>query len=203
MHQLILQLRMRLHKIFFLFMMAVFGCNQPYSIKPKGYQQIDLPVKQYQLFSEKEYPYAFEYPTYAVIDKEVRYMGKDKSKDAWLNIKYPQFGATLYLSYNQINTSIRIDTLVRDAYVFANNHNSKANFLEDSAFEISKNVKGVFFHIGGDVATAYQFFATDSTRHFLRAALYFETTPNEDSLAPIQQYLLKDMQHMVNTLRWK
>jgi hypothetical protein len=71
-------------------MMALFGCNQPYSIKPKGYQQIDLPVKQYQLFSEKEYPYAFEYPTYAVLDKEVRYMGKDKSKDAWLNIKYPQ-----------------------------------------------------------------------------------------------------------------
>ncbi|MFM1757119.1 MAG: hypothetical protein RL621_2108, partial [Bacteroidota bacterium] len=138
-----------------------------------------------------------------VIDKQVSYLGKDKSKEAWLNIKYPLFGATLYLSYNKINTTIRLDTLVRDAYTFANNHNSRANFIEDSAFEINQNIKGVFFHIGGDVATSYQFFTTDSARHFLRAALYFETTPNEDSLAPINQYLLKDMQHMVNTLRWK
>ena len=39
-------------------------------------------------------------------------------------------------------------------YTFANNHNSKANFIEDSAFEINQEVKGVFFHIGGDVATS-------------------------------------------------
>lgn len=179
------------------------GCNQPFSVKPKGYQQIDLPAKQYQVFSETGYPYSFEYPIYATIDKQVSYLGNDKSKDAWLNIRYPQFGATLYLSYNKINANAKIDTLVRDAYTFANNHNSKANFIEDSAFEINQEVKGVFFHIGGDVATSYQFFATDSTRHFLRAALYFETTPNEDSLAPINQYLFKDMQRMVRTLRWK
>ena len=194
---------MQLRKLFFFFFLIGLGCNQPYSVKPKGYQQIDLPAKQYQVFSETGYPYSFEYPVYATIDKQVSYLGNDKSKDAWLNIRYPQFGATLYLSYNQINASTKIDTLVRDAYTFANNHNSKANFIEDSAFEINQKVKGVFFHIGGDVATSYQFFATDSTRHFLRAALYFETTPNEDSLAPINQYLFKDMQRMVRTLRWK
>ena len=177
--------------------------NQPYVIKPKGYQQIELPAKQFQSFSEAGYPYSFEFPTYAVIDKNVNYLGTDMRKEAWLNIRYPQFGATLFVSYNDITPKTSLDTLVRDAYTFANNHNSKANFIEDSAFEVNDQVKGVFFHIGGDVATAYQFFATDSTRHFLRAALYFETTPNEDSLAPINQYLFKDMQRMVRTLRWK
>lgn len=194
---------MQLRKLFFFFILFGLGCNQPYSVKPKGYQQIDLPAKQYQSFSENGYPYSFEYPIYGFIDNQVSYLGNDKSKDAWLNIRYPQFGATLYVSYNKVNATTKIDTLVRDAYTFANNHNSMANFIEDSAFEISQNVKGVFFHIGGDVATSYQFFVTDSTRHFLRAALYFETTPNEDSLAPINQYLFKDMQHMVRTLRWK
>ena len=194
---------MQLRKLFFFFFLINLGCNQPYSVKPKGYQQIDLPAKQYQVFSETGYPYSFEYPVYATIDKQVSYLGNDKSKDAWLNIRYPQFGATLYVSYNKINARVKIDTLVRDTYTFANNHNSRANFIEDSAFEINQNVKGVFFHIGGDVATSYQFFATDSTKHFLRAALYFETTPNEDSLAPINQYLFKDMQRMVRTLRWK
>lgn len=182
---------------------GLVACNQPYVIKPKGYQQIELPVKQYQSFSELGYPYSFEFPNYAVIDKDVSYLGVNKTKDAWLNIRYPQFGATLFVSYNHITPKTSLDTLVRDAYTFANNHNSKASFIEDSAFEVNNQVKGVFFHIGGDVATSYQFFATDSTRHFLRAALYFETTPNEDSLAPINQYLFKDMQHMVRSLRWK
>lgn len=185
--------------------LLIFGiaCNQPYILKPKGYQQIELPKKQYQVFSEPGYPYAFEYPVYAVIDKNASYLGADKSKDAWLNIRYPQFGATLYISYNSISPKASLDTLVRDAYTFANNHNNKASFIEDSAFDINPSVKGVFFHIGGDVATSFQFFATDSSRHFLRAALYFETTPNEDSLAPINQYLFKDMQQMVRSLRWK
>lgn len=194
---------MQFPKLFFFFIVFGLSCNQPYSIKPKGYQQVDLPKKQYQLFEENNYPYSFEYPSYAIIDKQVNYLGNDKSKDAWLNIRYPKFGATLYISYNRINAQIKLDTLVRDAYTFVNNHNSRANLIEDSAFEINQYVKGVFFHIGGNVATSYQFFATDSTRHFLRAALYFETTPNEDSLAPINQYLFKDMQHMVRTLRWK
>ena len=195
---------MRLYKYFFSFLLIGFAsCNQTYTIKPSGYQKIQLPAKQYQTFNLPGYPYTFDYPTYAVVEQQVSYLGKDKSKDAWLNIRYPQFGATLYISYNAINAKVNIDTLVRDAYTFANNHNSKANFIEDSAYEVNKAVKGVFFHIGGDVATTYQFFATDSTTHFLRAALYFETTPNEDSLAPINQYLFKDMQQMVRSLRWK
>ncbi len=203
MHLIIIQSLMRYNKLFFFFVIIALGCNQPYAVKPKGYQQIILPTKQYQQFSENGYPYIFEYPTYAVIDKQVSYLGTNKSKDAWLNIRYPQFGATLYLSYNAIHGATSLDTLVRDAYNFANHHQSKASLIEDSAYEVNKNSRGVFFHIGGEVATAYQFFATDSSRHFLRAALYFETTPNEDSLAPINQFLFKDMQHMVRTLRWK
>lgn len=185
---------MRLLSRLLFLMMLIVSCNDPYTIKPKGYQQINLPTKQYQQFSESTYPYVFEYPTYAVVDKV---------KNNWLNIRYPQFGATLFISYNKILQDQTLDTLVRDAYTFANNHNSKASFIEDSAFEVNQHIKGVFFHIGGDVATAYQFFATDSTKHFLRAALYFDTTPNEDSLAIVNQFLFKDMQQMVRSLRWK
>lgn len=185
---------MRLYSKLLFILLFGFACNQPYTIKPKGYPQTQFPIKQYQSFSESAYPYAFDYPNYAVVDKD---------KNNWLNIRYPQFGATLYISYNTISTKTSIDKLVNDAYVFANNHNSKASFIEDSSFVVNDKVKGVFFHIGGDVATTYQFFATDSTNHFLRAALYFDTTPNEDSLTPANLFLFKDMQQMVRTLRWK
>jgi len=53
------------------------------------------------------------------------------------------------------------------------------------------------------VATPYQFFLTDSTHHFFRGALYYDATPNQDSLAPVNAFLLEDIQHILNTFRWK
>jgi hypothetical protein len=53
------------------------------------------------------------------------------------------------------------------------------------------------------VATAHQFFLTDSTKHFLRGALYFDATPNEDSLRPVNAFLQAEMKHLIQTFRWK
>ncbi len=196
-----------MYKSFFIIVLVglLFGlaCNSPFIPKHKGYQSMEFPKKNYAIFNKPNYPYTFEFPVYAQIDDQVAYFGTDKKKDAWLNMRFPNYGATLYISYNKITKPSMIDTLVRDAYTFANNHNNKASFIEDSSFSNSNGVRGVFFHIGGDVATSYQFFVTDSSRHFFRGALYFDTTPNEDSLAPINAFLFKDMQHLVNSFRWK
>jgi gliding motility-associated lipoprotein GldD len=61
----------------------------------------------------------------------------------------------------------------------------------------------VYFTLKGNAATANQFFATDSVKHFLRGALYFEATPNEDSLRPVNNFLREDLKHLINTLQWK
>jgi gliding motility-associated lipoprotein GldD len=65
------------------------------------------------------------------------------------------------------------------------------------------HITGVFFKLTGSVATAKQFFLTDSTKHFLRGALYFDATPNEDSLKIVNDFLQQDMYHMINTFQWK
>jgi hypothetical protein len=36
----------------------------------------------------------------------------------------------------------------------------------------------------------------------LRGALYFDVTPNADSLRPINEFLKVDMEHMLETLKW-
>lgn len=64
-------------------------------------------------------------------------------------------------------------------------------------------IGGVFFNVGGNAATAKQFFVTDTTRNFLRGALYFDSAPNEDSLGIVNLFLQKDMAHLINTFRWK
>ena len=178
------------------------ACNSPFVPKNKGYSNIQFPEKKYQAFNEATYPYSFEYPVYAQIDNKVDYFGASQKSSAWININFPQNGGTIYVSYRTIQPH-QLDTLIKDAYTFANNHNSKASFIEDSVFTTENGVHGVFFHIGGNVATSYQFFLTDSVHHFFRGALYFDTTPNEDSLAPVNAFLFKDLTHLVNTFRWK
>ena len=53
------------------------------------------------------------------------------------------------------------------------------------------------------MATPLQFWMTDSAHHFLRATLYFNFTPNNDSLQPVIEYLRDDALHLVNTFAWK
>ena len=61
----------------------------------------------------------------------------------------------------------------------------------------------MFFKVSGEVATANQFFLTDSTKHFLRGALYFNVAPNQDSLMPVNAFLIEDVRHLINTFQWK
>jgi len=82
-------------------------------------------------------------------------------------------------------------------------HTLKATSIEDSLMHTPLGISGVFFNVGGNAATGKQFFVSDTTRHFLRGALYFDTTPNEDSLSVVSNFLQKDMLHLINTFQWK
>ena len=178
------------------------ACNSPYTIKNKGYSKLFFPTKSYQVFNQTNTPYSFEYPIYAVIDEDVNKQRTGLQKGKWLNIRFPGQEATIYVSYVAMQAK-QLDTLIRDAYTFANNHNNRASSITDSVFQNKQGVEGIFFTIGGEVATPYQFFLTDSTHHFFRGALYYDATPNQDSLAPVNAFLLEDIQHILNTFRWK
>jgi gliding motility-associated lipoprotein GldD len=68
--------------------------------------------------------------------------------------------------------------------------------------KVNDNVGGILYEIGGDAASPIQFFVTDSTNHFLRGALYFNSAPNADSLAPAIKYAKEDIMKMITTLKW-
>jgi gliding motility-associated lipoprotein GldD len=106
------------------------------------------------------------------------------------------------VSYKKIGDN-KFDKLVTDAFSLTNKHNSKAYSIDETIITTPNNIHGIFFNVGGDVATANQFFLTDSTKHFLRGALYFDAAPNADSLAIVNKFLLEDMKHLINTFKWK
>jgi gliding motility-associated lipoprotein GldD len=178
------------------------SCNSSYTPKPTGYFKINFPNHHYRSFDVPGYPYTFDYPVYARIVKDSTYFGEPTENPWWINVEFPDFNGRIYISYKEIG-KINLDTLIRDAYRLSNKHNTMAYSIEDTAFVTPNSVYGVYFTVGGNVATANQFFVTDSVRHFLRGALYFDATPNADSLGIVNNFLLTDLKHLVNTLRWR
>jgi len=180
----------------------ITACNSPYTPKPKGYFKINFPEKKYQTFDVAGYPYTFEYPVYAQVLKDSTFFNAQAENPWWINIDFPQFNGRIYISYKAIGAN-QLDKLVNDAFKLTNKHTTKASSIDEMLINTPNNIYGVFFNVGGDVATANQFFVTDSSRHFLRGALYFDATPNQDSLGIVNDYLVKDMQHLINTFKWR
>ena len=179
------------------------SCNSDYTVKPRGYFKIDFPEKKYQQFENPAYPYSFEYPVYGEIVKDSLFFEEETENPYWINIDFPRFNGRIHMSYKQVGKN-HFDSLVNDAFTLSyKQHTYKASAIEPVPFTTPNNLSGVYFSLKGNTATANQFFATDSTRHFLRGALYFEAAPNEDSLRPVNDFLQKDLQHLINTLRWR
>ena len=180
----------------------LLACNSPYTYKKRGYFRIDLPEKKYQVFNKEGYPYSFEYPVYGQVIKDTSFFGDATENPWWINIDLPQFAARIYISYKQIGKS-NFDSLVNDGFKLAyKQHTDVSTGIEDSSISTPHNVEGVYFSLAGNTATANQFFVSDSTRHFLRGALYFDATPNADSLGVVNEFLKTDLKHLINTLRW-
>jgi gliding motility-associated lipoprotein GldD len=178
------------------------SCNSDYTPKPQGYFRIDFPERKYQVFDQPGYPYSFEYPVYGRIVKDSTFFGEATENPWWINVDFPQFAGRIYVSYKEIG-KYRFDTLVKHAFQLTGKHSARAYSIDDSVIATKNGVHGMFFSVGGDVATSNQFFLTDTTRHFLRGALYFDATPNADSLGLVNSFLLEDMKHLINTFRWK
>jgi gliding motility-associated lipoprotein GldD len=175
----------------------IAGCEGNYTPKPRGYFRFDLPEKQYQMF-DTTYPYKFEYPVYGKISKPE----SSTAEPYWINIAIPQYNATIYLSYKDIKNSL--PELLEDTYQLVYKHTVKADAISDQPFvNASKNVYGFLYELGGNTATAVQFYVTDSIQNFMRGSLYFYSEPNKDSLAPLINSFKEDIQHIMETVQWK
>lgn len=189
--------------IIFSFVLAS-ACNSNYTYKKKGYFRVDLPEKAYQIFNQPGYPYSFEYPVYAQVFRDSTFFEEKAENPWWINIDIPQLGGRIYISYKEIGGRNKFDSLVNDGFKMAyKQHTDVSTGINDSLIRTPNGIGGIYFSLAGNTATANQFFLTDTTRHFLRGALYFDATPNEDSLSVVNEFLKQDLAHLINTLKWK
>jgi gliding motility-associated lipoprotein GldD len=176
------------------------ACRENYSPKPRAYFRIALPEQAYQPLAE-ETPFAFEYPLYAQWVPDTRPL----AEPFWGDLSFPSFRGTVHLSYKQIASHEDLLTYMEDSRGFVQRHIPKATGIrEEVMIWPDREVYGILYEIHGkEAASPLQFFVTDSVRHFLRGALYFDVTPNNDSLAPVIRRLEKDIRHMLHTLTWE
>jgi len=182
---------------------TLLACNSNYVYPKRGYFKIDFPEKKYQLFNQAGYPYTFEYPVYGSVVKDTSFFGDATENPWWVNIELPRFNARIYISYKEVGRN-NFDSLVNDGYKLAyKQHTDVSTGIEDNPISTPNGVAGVYFSLAGNTATANQFFVSDSVKHFLRGALYCDATPNADSLCIVNDFLKKDLEHLINTLKWR
>lgn len=174
-----------------------YACRETFTPKPRGYFRIELPEKKY-IRLDSTASYSLDYPAYATIQPDPSPLAEPD----WINIAFPKFNARIHITYKNIEDNLY--EILEDNIKLAYNHSVKADAIDDRIFMDENNkVFGIVFQIRGNAASPVQFFATDSVKHFLRGALYFQSRPNKDSLAPVVDFITDDIFHMMETIRWK
>jgi len=184
---------------FMAYMIVFFiSCRESPVPRPKGYFRIDLPEKEYVLL-DSVLPFTFEYPTCAEIAPDLY----SPDNPFFINIYYPEFKGSVHLSYKEVTANLA--ELLEDTRLLVMKHIPRATAIRElPVMDPDHHIYGMIYDIrGSGTASPYQFYLTDSTRHFLRGALYFRVTPNNDSLAPVIDFIIQDIDHLMETLEWK
>ncbi len=175
------------------------GCHGNTDLTPKrqGYFRIALPERKYAQYNT-DAPFTFEYPDYAKALRD----SNTQMNSYWINLVFPRFRCNVYMSYLTVDTNV--DAYIDECRKFVVKHEVKASAISEREVENSKDkIYGVIYDIEGNAASNMQFYLTDSTRNFVRGALYFYAVPNKDSLEPVVKFIKEDINHLVETFRWK
>jgi len=179
------------------FSFLFISCQESYTPKARAYFRIHYPEHRYTSYTNP-CGFAFKLPEYARVEQD----HSEEAEPCWYNIVYMPFNAKLHISYKMIENPKNFYELTEESRDFVYRHSVKASEISENMILNDHGLGGVFYELEGSTATAVQFFVTDSSKYFLRAALYFEDKINRDSLDPIIDFLKVDIKEMIKTIHW-
>jgi gliding motility-associated lipoprotein GldD len=182
-----------------LLIVMCYACGSDPIPKPKAYLRLEYPTPQYARIST-QLPFTFDKNILADDLSQIK-ISRDQ-KSVGLDLNYSQLKGTIYLTYKSVNNNL--EDYLLDAQNITQKHTQKADEITEQKFIDAKNrVYGMFYEVGGNAASQSQFYVTDSINHFVTGSLYFYAKPNYDSILPAADYLKKDIQHIMETIKWK
>ena len=186
--------------VLLLLVLCCVACGNDPVPKPKAFLRLDYPKHQY-VETQTALPFTFEKNSFATDISDVR-ISRDQ-KTYGIDITYPSLKDTIYITYKKV-TNDNLELLLMDAQNITQKHSQKADEITEQPYiNPERKVYGMFYEVGGNAASQSQFYVTDSTRHFITGSLYFYTKPNYDSILPAAHYLKRDIQHLMETIKWK
>lgn len=188
------------HLFLFIIIICSFSCGSDPIPKPKAFLRLDYPAHQYIKVNSK-LPFNFEKNMFAKDVSNIKVSPNQKSYG--LEITYPKLKGTIYITYKEVLNN-DLEPYLLDAQNITQKHSQKADeIIEQPYIDTNNKVYGMFYEVGGNAASQSQFYVTDSVKHFVTGSLYFYAKPNYDSILPAAHYLKKDIQHLMETIRWK
>lgn len=174
------------------------ACQREHLPKPLGYNRLVLPEHDYVQLPDS-FPYAFQYSKHAKLLKDTSRI----SERYWVEIYYPMLKSNIHITYKPIKGEKVLREFMDDSYTLTAKHQIKAYAINEVISKTPSGKTAVIAELEGEVPSQFQFTITDSSKNFMRGALYFNTQVANDSLAPAIEFMKQDMMQIINTLEWK
>ena len=131
------------------------------------------------------------------------FFGEAPASPCWFDLSVPALNARIHFSYHPLRDAETLDDLIQDAFTIANKINQRSNYMDEIRVRNAQGVGGLIMEFQGPAASPMHFYLTDSTRHFVKAALYYQAEVRPDSLAPVNEFLKQDLADVINSFRWR
>lgn len=181
------------NKCWLLIVGLFWACGNSYTPKPSGFSRIDFPEKSLSYFSS-DCPFVFQKAAYC--DVNFNYDNK-----CWFDLNFNNLNGKVHMSYKELNNNL--NEFTEDSRTLAYKHAQIAEAISEQLFtKDSLKVYGMVYTFQGKTATPMQFYLTDSVKHFVRGALYFDT-PLNDSITPISNFVKDDIYQLIESWEWR
>ena len=187
--------------------LSVVGCvgDTAQTPKPRAFPRVEYPTAAATVpFRLEVCPFTFSHPDYVAVEQDTLFFDDTPADPCWFDLVTPGLNGRVHVSYYPITSAADFEEYRDDAYELVGKHNVVATYIDEQPIARPRaDVYGYSFAVEGDAASPYQLFVTDSARHFLRAAVYVNAQARADSLAPVYEFLRRDLDRMVADLTWR
>jgi gliding motility-associated lipoprotein GldD len=174
--------------------------------KPRMYPKVDFPSRQYVHFDQNYCVFDFEYPDYMLFKQDTTLINQKAKHPCWFTLDIPSLNGSVHFTYTDIsgaNHREKLLDVIIDSRSLTDKHNLKAagrrtNFIKTA----QENISVITYSVEGDVASPYHFVVTDSLNHAVWGSLYFYSKPNEDSMAPVINFVKEDLNKIIHSFKW-
>jgi gliding motility-associated lipoprotein GldD len=172
--------------------------QEPPVPKPFGYFRLETPEPAYQRW-DSILPFIFDYSKHANLTFQ-----KKEDNVYWVDIYYPALSAMFKMTCLPVKNNLHNLMWGEEEQVMFHVDRRMTDDIQYSTVNDPKErVFGRLYELEGKhVATPFKFWLTDSSRYFVKGSLYFDFAPNNDSLAPIINYLKNDALMMIESWQW-